>query len=187
MAPRRPARFTGISTYSDPKGRFTFRYPTDWHRFDLADDREGVMFAPEAEDPETRFSVWISSLDEHVVAEDLEDLRIGVNEGLSNLAECKVESESETILGNLIKFERIFTFRENAATRKRRLWILYVDKWLMVVTWQGASEEDYEHWLGMANYSFNTFNLPEALWFSTDRDLSGLLGNAAQVSKTSEA
>ena len=176
---RRPARFIGINTYNDPKGRFTFRYPTDWQQFDLADDREGVMFAPEAGDPETRFSVWISLLDEQVVAEDLEDLRLGVNEGLSSLAECKVESESEVVLGNLIKFERIFTFRENGATRKRKLWLLYVDKWLMVVTWQGATEEDYEHWFPLANYTFNTFNLPEALWFSTDRDLSQLHTNIA--------
>jgi hypothetical protein len=107
------------------------------------------------------------------VAEDLEHLRLGVSEGLAQLADCKVEAASEVVLGNLIKFERVFTFRVDGAVRKRKLWMLYVDKWLIVLTWQGSSEEEYEYWLAMANYSFATFNLPEALWFATDRDLGG--------------
>ncbi len=173
MAERQPPRFRGVRVYQDPMGRFTCRYPSDWHQFDLDDNREGVMFSPEAHDPKTWYSVWVSRLDEAVVAEDLEDLRQGVNEGLSQLAECKVESESEDVLGNLIKFERIFTFREDDAIRKRKFWILYVDKWLMVLTWQGSSPEEYKYWYPMANYFFMTFNLPEVLWFATDRDLSG--------------
>ncbi len=173
MAERQRPRFRGVDTYQDPQGRFTFRYPIDWHQFDLEGDREGVMFSPEANNPKTWFSVWISRLDEAVVAEDLEDLRQGVNEGLSELTECHVESKSEDVLGNLIKFDRIFTFQEDGAIRKRRLWILYVDKWLMVLTWQGSSPEEYKYWYPMANYAFMTFNIPEELWFATDRDLSG--------------
>jgi hypothetical protein len=173
MTQRQPPRFYGVATYADPLGRFSFRYPTTWHQFELDDQREGVMFSPEAENPQTWFSVWVSQLDANVVAEDLEDLKVGVEEGLSQLPECIVEQRSEEPLGNLIKFERIFTFREDGVTRKRRLWILYVDTWQMVVTYQGASEEEYDYWLSMGNYSFFHFTIPEALWFATDRDLSG--------------
>jgi len=31
----------------------------------------------------------------------------------------------------------------------------------------------YDYWFAMANYSYATFHLPEALWFATDRDLVG--------------
>jgi hypothetical protein len=172
MAERRPAHFTGVNTYQDPLGRFSFRYPTDWHRLEL-EGREGVMFAPEAHDSQTALTAWVAALEYPVVAEDLEDLRAGVGEGLAKLADCRIESQSEVVLGNLIKVERVFTFREGGATRKRKLWLLYVDKWLISLTWQGATEDDYEHWLSMANYSYATFTIPEALWFATDRDLVG--------------
>ena len=133
------------------------------------------MFSPEPDNPQTWFAAWVTQLDESVVAEDLEDLRPGVDEGLSQLPGSQVESASQDVFGNLIRFDRIFTFQENGATRKRRLWILYVDKWLIVLTWQGSSPEEYQYWISMANYIFGTFNIPDALWFATDRDLMATL------------
>src|SRR5579884_4056083 len=164
MTKRQPPRFIGVTTYQDPLGRFSFRYPTDWYEYGL-EGMEGVRYAPSAEDPNTSFTAWVTALEESIVAEDLADLRAGVDEGLATLAECKIESGSEIVLGNLIKFERVFTFREDGVVRKRKLWLLYVDKWQIVLTWQGATEDEYEHWLPMGNYAFATFNLPEALWF----------------------
>ncbi|REF35780.1 hypothetical protein [Thermasporomyces composti] len=163
-------RFTGVSTYQDPLGRFTFRYPWDWHQYDLDGDREGVMFAPE-EPPDTYFAAWVSKLDEHVVAEDLDVLREGVEAGLAQLANYQVEKAKDDVLSNLVKIERIYTFDDGGTTRKRRVWILYVDTWQMVLVFQGATPEDYHYWLPMGNYIFATFQLPEALWFATDRDL----------------
>jgi hypothetical protein len=48
-----------------------------------------------------------------------------------------------------------------------------VDKWQIALTYQGSSPEEYEYWFALANYSFATFTIPEALWFATDRDLIG--------------
>ena len=174
MKERRPARYIGVDTYQDPGGRFLFRYPIDWTRSELTGNREGVAFMPEDDDPLTAFSAWISPLELPVVAEDYGDLRQGVQEGLAQLAELNVEHEADDLLGNLVKFERIFTFREDGVTRKRKQWIMYVDKWLLVVTWQGSDLEAYDYWFAMANYAFNTFNINEYLWFATDRDLAGL-------------
>src|SRR5262245_29176453 len=174
MTQRPPPRYYGIITYRDPHGRFSFQYPSDWHVFELEDQREGLLVSPEAENPQTWFSVWVSRLELKVVAEDLAELKDGVDEGLQLLTDVKVESASEDALNNLIKFERVYTFREGETIRKRRSWFLYVDTWLMVVTYQGATEEEYAYWLPMGNYSFLRFELPEALWFATDRDLSGL-------------
>jgi hypothetical protein len=175
MTERPPPRYYGLTTYRDPRGRFSFQYPTTWHAFELEDNREGVMVSPEAENPQTWFSVWVNQLEFNVVAEDLEDLKGGVDEGLLQLSDMQVESASEEALSNLIKFERIYTFREGDTIRKRKSWLLYVDTWLMVVTYQGANEEEYAYWLPMGNYSFFRFELPEALWFATDRGLTGTL------------
>lgn len=217
MSVRETPKFTGITIYRDPKGRFTIRHPSDWHTYEIKDDvtasevaagddapqekdervagdervaedewtgssvlatREGFGFTPTSGDPQTAFTIWVSPLDEKVVAEDLDELKAGVDAGLQALSDCHVEAASETVLGNLIKFERIYSFREPTegdgawAVRKRKQWLLYVDQWLMCLTWQGSSPEEYQYWFAMANYSFLTFELPEALWFATDRDLN---------------
>lgn len=170
ISERQPPRFYGVITYKDPQGRFSLRFPTTWPQVEL-EGREGVRALPNPEDPDTSFTVWVSPLDTHVIAEDLDELKTGVEDGLAALDGCEVELVNDVVLGNLLKFERVFTFKENGATRKRRQWLLYVDTWLMVLTWQGSDPVEYEYWLAMANYSFATFNLPEALWFFTDREL----------------
>jgi hypothetical protein len=175
MTAQRPTpKFTGVDTYLDPKGRFNFRYPSDWHQHNLANKQEGTLFSPQATNPQTWFAVWLTDLKERIVAEDMPVLRQGVEQGLSQLPECNVELSIDDVLNNLVKFERVFTFRDGEATRKWRQWLLYVDHWLMVVTYQGESPEEYDHWYAMVNYSFNMFQLPQALWFAVDRDLNGL-------------
>lgn len=165
-------RFTGVTTYKDPLGRFSFRYPSDWNEFELADDREGVMYAPEVgESPQTYFAAWITKLDERVVAEDLPTLREGIDAGLGQLAGCEIETEKDDVLGNLVKLERVYRFDDEGTVRQRRVWTLYVDTWRIVLVWQGSTPDEYAYWLPMGNYAFATFDLPEALWFATDRDL----------------
>ena len=169
-----PALFYGVRTYVDPHDRFRFRYPTGWHEFALEDDREGIMYSPEAENPTTFLSAWTTRLEEAIVAEDLEDLRDGVDEGLTLLPGCEIVSSSDQVIENLIKFERVYTFRQEDSIRKRKVWLLYVDRWQIMLTWQGGSVAAYDHWYAMANYSFTTFTLPTALWFAVDRNLSGV-------------
>lgn len=167
---RQPPRFYGVTTYQDHLGRFSIRYPTTWEKLDL-EGRDGARFVPNPADPETNFTIWVSGLDTKVIAEDLEVLREGVQDGLDALDDVVLESENDVVLGNLLKFEREYAFRDQGSTRKRKQWLLYVDTWLMVLTWQGSDPDEYDYWLAMANYSFATFHLPEALWFFTDRDL----------------
>ncbi len=172
MTTRPRPRFTGVRTHIDPIGRFTFRYPTGWHQFELEEEREGVMYAPEASNPLTFFAVWATKLETSIVMEDADDLREGIEQGFTQLPEFTVVSSSEATYGNLLKFERIFTFRDDQVIRKRKLWILYVDVWQLVVTFQGETPEEYDHWLPMGNYCLSTFNVPAELWFATDRDLN---------------
>ena len=197
---RETPKFTGTTQYRDPLGRFSFWYPTDWTVFEISQGvpktrgkkskarvaaakrateenplpvREGFGAAPSPDDPHTSVSCWVSPLPEKVVAEDFAELKQGVDEGFKALAGCTVELAQDDLLGNLVKFERVYTFSEGGEVRKRRQWLLYVDTWLMSLTYQGSSPEEYKYWLAMANYSFQTFQLPEALWYATDRTLAG--------------
>lgn len=170
MEERQPPRFTGVRMYNDPKGRFSLRHPTTWAQSDLDEDREGVMWIPNVEDLDTNLSIWVSKLEMPVVAEDKDDLQEGVKQGLASLQGVEMEKEDVITLGDLVKFELIYTYRQGERTLKRKGWILYVSEWMIVFTWQGSSVEEYEYWLAMANYSFATFNIPEELWFATDRD-----------------
>ena len=172
MTGRPPPRFYGVTTFRDPLGRFSFRYPTHWQRSDL-EGKDGIRVSPTAADPDTWITASAEPLEVQVVAEDLESLTKGIAEGLAALPDCVVEEQSEVILGNLIKFDRVFTFNESGNVRKRKFWILYVDKWQIILSWQGSTPDEYEYWLPMAVYAYNTFELPEALWFATDRDLVG--------------
>ena len=173
--------FVGVTTYRDPDARFTFRYPMGWHELAPTGDQEGVIVSPESENPKTWFSVLVSKLPEPAVAEDLETLRAGVDEGISQIPGVSVEEGSDSVLGNLVKFERVYTFQEDGATRKRRVWILYVAEWLMVAAYQGEDEAEFEYWTAIVNHSFHSFNLPEALWFATDRTLTGVAEEGASA------
>jgi hypothetical protein len=164
--------FTSLHQYSDPLGRFTVRVPGDWTEFELTEDREGKMFSPQDDEPTTYFAVWVTQLGEHIVAEDLDALREGVEAGLAQLDGITIEESRDDLLSNLVKFERIYTFDDNGVVRKRRVWMLYVDTWTFVVVFQGETPEEYHYWLPMGNYSFSTFNIPHELWFASDRDLA---------------
>ncbi|MBN1936785.1 MAG: hypothetical protein JW934_19145 [Anaerolineae bacterium] len=163
----RPA-YTGIRTYRDPGGRFMFRYPKEWRQFELEDHRDGVMYSPESESPNTWFAVWASELPYPVMAADLDVLREGVNEGLTRLDDLHVEFESEDVIGNLCRFKRTYTLTDQSQTRKRQVWMIYVYRWLFVLTAQGDSPEAYQHWSMMLNDCLNSFDLADALWFASD-------------------
>lgn len=164
--------FTGITTYQDPQGRYKFRHPSDWDRDELADDREGVIVRPELDDGDTYFAVWIQPLDIAVEAEDLPELREGFDAGLAKLADAAVTPLREDTYGNIVKVERLVDFVESGVTRRRHAWGMYVDKWQLLVSFQGSTVEEYEYWLPMGNYCFNTFELPEYLWFATDPEVN---------------
>lgn len=161
-------RFTGITTYRDDQGRFEFRHPWGWTRTDLEDDLEGIITLPEADDEATYFAIWVTPLEVSVVADDLDDLRDGFDEGLKALEDVQVEDTQDTTYNNIIKLERTLTFTEDGAVRKRRVWALYADKWQYLVVYQGSTVEEFHYWLPMGNYCFTSFNLPQALWFATD-------------------
>lgn len=165
-------RFTGLTSSTDPQGRYEFRHPAGWVRSALDHDLDGVIVRPEPDDEATYFAVAVTDLQVPVVADDLAALRGGFDAGISRLADLSVEHTVDTTYNEIIKLERTFTFAEDGATRRRRVWVLYADHWQFVVAFQGSTVEEYDYWLPMGNSCFTAFELPQALWFATDPTVS---------------
>jgi hypothetical protein len=130
------------------------------------------MFSPQGEEPTTWFAIWSTRLEHAVVAEDLDLLREGVEEGLSRLPGLQIESSSDDHFDNLLRFERIYTFEEDGIVRKRRVWMTYVWKWLFTLVAQGETVEEFHYWRMMLNDFFDAFDLAPELWFASDRELA---------------
>ena len=165
-------RFTGVTTYTDRLGRYEFRHPSNWFRAELDGDLDGVIVGPDREEQATHFAVAVNDLGVGVVADDLPALRDGFDDGLAALADLAVESSREDTYNDIVKLERTLTFTDGAATRKRRIWSLYADRWQFTVVYQGSTVEEFHYWLPMGNYCFTAFQLPMALWFATDPAVS---------------
>lgn len=165
-------RFTGTTVHEDELGRYEFRYPWDWTKSELEDDRDGVIMLPVEDDPATYFAVWVNEMELEVVADDLPDLREGFEAGLQQLGDCSIEKCDDQNYNNIVKLERIHTFTQDGVSRKRRVWALYADRWQFLVVYQGSSVEEFEYWLPMGNYCFSTFKLPQELWYATDPELT---------------
>lgn len=161
-------KYTGIRAYRDPGGRYMFRYPKEWQQFDLSDGRDGVMFSPQPENPLIWFAAWAVELPDPVLADDVDILRQGVNDGLSQLDDLHVEFESEYVQGNLCRFERVYTFQENGAVRKRKVWVFYVYRWQFVLMAQGVDPQEYDRWSIMLDDCFDGFDMAQELWFASD-------------------
>jgi hypothetical protein len=130
------------------------------------------MLSPQAEEPTTWFAAWAVRLPDAVVAKDLSVLGEGVQEGLASLQDLQVESTSDDVFDNLIRFERVFTFTEDGVTRKRKMWMIYVYKWLLVFVAQGETVDEYEYWHMMLEDCFDYLDLAPALWYASDRELA---------------
>jgi hypothetical protein len=161
-------RFTGVTTYADPDGRYEFRHPSDWFRDRLDDDLDGVIVGPDRADQATHFAVAVRDLGVAVTAEDLSLLRDGFEEGLAALPDVSVEAVADTTYNDIVKVERTLTFTDEGEVRKRRVWSMYADHWQFIVVFQGATVEEFHYWLPMGNYCFTSFQLPMALWYATD-------------------
>lgn len=183
--PRETPKFTGVRTHRDPQGRFSVRFATDWAWFtideavglDGASRREGIGALPNPDDAASYLSMWVTPLTVAVTADDLADLRDGVEEGLESLQGCQVIDTEDIILDNLVKFVRVYSYRDGDSVRKRQQWLIYAHNLLLCLTWQGSSLAEYDYWYAMANHTFMTMELPPELWFATDRSLPSLGGD----------
>ncbi len=141
-------RYTGMRRHIDPGG-FAFWYPSDWHRTDMVDGHQGVIYSPYPDGFDTSFSAEKQMLKFAVHQSDVPTLRDGFTAGLQALPGIEVESQDETITSTVIFFEARFTFLEGEARRKRWVRLVYWGKGQLSLIAQGSTPEEFEYWLPM--------------------------------------
>ena len=85
MAPEDASAAQGFALHEDRAWGFRFRYPADWHRFMLLENRQGVLYAPDPVDFATSFSVEVRDLGTRITRADVKDLRDGFRAALRAL------------------------------------------------------------------------------------------------------
>jgi len=138
--------FTGLVLHEDKTWGFNFWYPDGWYRFDFTDGREGVLYAPDAQDWTTSFSVEVKDIGMKVEEGDLPDLLEGFSEGLRKLPDVQIEWQDHWIIGSLTGLEAKYTFREGDVVRKRWVRLLYEGTRQFHVVAQGATVDEYRYW-----------------------------------------
>jgi hypothetical protein len=165
-----PARFEGIVIYPDPDGAFEVRYPLNWHKFEVTHQKGGILFSPYSDHAYVWVAAWKDYISKWVTSKDIAILREGLDEGLQQLGEeVQILEQSEEIIGDLIRLERLVSFMVDCVSYKRRQWVFYAHQYIINLVYQARLEE-FHHWSGMAYYSFHTFRLPDHIWFMTDQE-----------------
>jgi hypothetical protein len=133
----------------DQEGGYALWFPTGWHRFDMVEGRQGVVYSPYPDDLDTTFLAEKRKLPYSVTQEDVPILREGFDQGLNALPGIEVEWRDETVTSTLITFEARFTFLEEGARRKRWVRNIYWGNGQLILIAQGADSKEFEHWLPM--------------------------------------
>jgi hypothetical protein len=148
-----------LALHEDHKWYFSFWYPHDWHRYDLTDGREGVLYAPHPTDCSTSFSVEVKALDTKITGADVEDLHTGFLDGLRSLPGCEIETEASWVVGNLIGCEAKYTFHEGGCLRRRWSRLLFEGSRQFHFVAQGASPDEYKYWEPMLFQAMETVHI----------------------------
>ncbi|NLD73696.1 MAG: hypothetical protein GX649_13400 [Chloroflexi bacterium] len=145
--------YHGMTKHWDREAGYALWLPSDWVRYDLADERDGAIYTPYSDRHDTCFSAEKRKLEVSVRAKDMHILRQGFREGLDALPGVEVESQDETITSSLLTLEAQFTFLEGEARRKRWVRVVYWGNGQLILIAQGATPQEFDYWLPMF---FNT-------------------------------
>ena len=127
---------------------YSFFIPIDWCRFAHDDGRDGVLYGPDPQNPQTSFGADLLDLGFEIRPEDAAPLAEGFFSAIEALPGFCLESrEQEQLAGPRIHLQARFTFEEDGHTRKRWLRALYRHHFQVMLTAQGATPERFAYWL----------------------------------------
>ncbi|MEZ4668301.1 MAG: hypothetical protein R3E39_10335 [Anaerolineae bacterium] len=138
---------------------YSFFVPIDWKRTERMDSKEGTIYLPTPDDAHTYFAVQVDDLGMEVTEADIPDLVAGLSEGIHNLAEYQIESQTSSTTGSLNEMEAKYTFVEDGKRRKRWVRVLYHNTRQITFIAQGQTEQIYHYWLPMFNEAMMTLKV----------------------------
>jgi hypothetical protein len=152
-------RYYGMFKHVDEEGGYTLWFPTGWHRFDLVEGHQGVIYSPYPGDLNTSFLAEKRSLDYSITKKDVPVLRDGFQEGLMALPGIEIEAQEETVTPTLIALEARLTFLDGEVRRKRWVRNVYWGNGQLILIAQGATVEEFDYWLPMFYNTMMTFEV----------------------------
>lgn len=139
--------YTGMHKHQDFEAGFAIWVPSDWHRTDLAEGRQGVIYSPHPDDIQTCFFIERHKLDLSVRPKDFEILKKGFLEGIEQLPEMEILTHEESIgPAGVILLDARYTFVEDGVRRKRWTRVSYWGNGQLTMVAQGATEEEFDYW-----------------------------------------
>lgn len=138
---------------------YSFYVPIDWQRVEREDNKQGIIYLPDPNDPHTYFAVQVDDLGTHIAQSDVPDLMTGLLDGISHRAESHVDFHDQHSVGKLVTLEAKYSFREADERRKRWVRILYHESRQVTFIAQGKTEQDYQYWLPMFNEAMMTLKV----------------------------
>ena len=151
--PDRP-RFRSLSLYNDAHGRLSFWYPTDWYKEERTEHPSGVTLWPQPRDPLTHIHIELQDLQASLSAEDFAVLGTGVREGLAQLQDCTIRtwrSLTDEEPGEWgVQWSCTFRLHKALCVRQARMFVHR--QYLYTITFQGASQAQFDYWQDMFEY-----------------------------------
>jgi hypothetical protein len=125
---------------------YSFFIPNNWHKRHWSDGREGVIYAPDPNDPLTVFAVDFQDIGMSIAPPDLDILADGFFYSIEQLPQVNIESHKQNVTGSLLELEAKYTFTEQGQRLKRWTRVFYHETRQIAMTAQAASPEKYAHW-----------------------------------------
>ncbi|MFZ0543914.1 MAG: hypothetical protein WAM60_00655 [Candidatus Promineifilaceae bacterium] len=142
--PKKSPAIKGLLWHRDQY--YSFFIPNNWYKLSWSDDRQGVIYAPDASDPLTVFAVSLTDLGTPVTEDDLDALAEGFFETIEQLPESHIELREQKVAGKMLELQAKYTSQENGETLKRWVRVFYHEKRQIAMTAQGVPEK-YDYWL----------------------------------------
>lgn len=137
----------GLSWHRDQY--YSFYTPIDWHPFAWTDDRQGMIYGPDPNDPATVFAVALKDLGTNITPDDLDVLAETYLEMIKQLPDVHIESYEQKVSGEMLELEAKYTFSESGDTRQCWSRVFYHHTRQITMMAQGATPEKYAYWLPM--------------------------------------
>ena len=153
--PDRP-KFRRVSIYNSHDRRLSFWYNSDWQIVESAAPSTCVTLLPEPADPATVMTLTIQDVESPVAIAERDYIVEGIEEGLSQLENCVIERMIDLKDVGDWGLEWVCTFSFSGQRRRRRARLFFSDHYQSSVMFQGSSEERFEYWRGMFEFTMLT-------------------------------
>lgn len=141
-----------------PQFDFAYCYPDNWHQTEpIGQPTFGAVYSPSPDDASTCFSVEAIDLGMEVQEEDIDTLREGFVEGLSQLPESEVQYKQDFAAHGVVGLEAHHTFREDGILRRRWVRLYYHGTTQIRIICQGATTEVFDELVPLFFKMMNLF------------------------------